>query len=250
MTQSIPRPLGLLLAAHGERRQGAANQGVERLAETLRGRGLAVAVGFVSGAPSIGDGLRALGDCDVVVYPLFQSEGYFTRIRLPQLLQEAAGAGRTIRILPPLGCDPLLADLIVGRLVVAASEQSRKPSDVILLAHGSTKDASSRLAAEQLAESVRKRAMFRTVRVALLEEPPSLRKAAAELTGPIVVLGLFAGDGLHGGNDAPRLVAGLGRADAAYAGTIGSLAGIDDLVAAAVVRAIDCSGTTHFRMRS
>jgi hypothetical protein len=57
------------------------------------------------------------------------------------------------------------------------------------------------------------------------------------------VLGLVAGEGLHGAADAPRLVAELGRADAAYAGTIGSLDGIGDLVAAALARAIGCTGT-------
>ncbi len=229
----------MLLAAHGERRAGATNAGVTHLAAKLRGHGLDVAVGFVNSTPSIAGGLAALGERDVVVYPLFLSDGYFTRIRLPQLLEQAVRPGRrTVRILPPLGLDPGLPALIVDHLAGVARSRDLVPQSlgVILLAHGSTKDAASRACAEQIAAAVHGRASFRDVRVALLEEPPSLSEAAADLAAPIIVLGLFAGEGLHGAADAPQLVDALGR-DAAYAGTVGVLEGLDDVVAAAVARA-------------
>jgi hypothetical protein len=77
------------------------------------------------------------------------------------------------------------------------------------------------------------------VRTALLEEPPSLREAASDLSGPIIIFGLFAGEGMHGGGDAPQLVEDLGRSDTVFAGTISQLDGIADVVAAAVARAIE-----------
>jgi hypothetical protein len=58
------------------------------------------------------------------------------------------------------------------------------------------------------------------------------------VTGPVVVVGLFSGEGLHGARDAPRLIAELGRRDIAYAGVIGGMAGIEDLVVRSVERAL------------
>lgn len=80
----------LLLAAHGERRPGADNEGVFRLARALAERGLVseIAVGFVNGAPSINDAIVSLTARRIIVYPLFASSGYFTRDRLVQVLDQ------------------------------------------------------------------------------------------------------------------------------------------------------------------
>ena len=65
-----------------------------------------------------------------------------------------------------------------------------------------------------------------------------LQEAAAELPGPVIIFGLFMGEGLHGAGDAPRLVQELGRPDAVYAGTLAQLDGIEEVVAAALGRAM------------
>jgi hypothetical protein len=70
--------------------------------------------------------------------------------------------------------------------------------------------------------------------MALLGEAPSLAQTTSDLTGPIFVLGLFAGDGIHGVRDAARLVAELDRPEAMFAGTIANLDGVERLVASAV----------------
>ena len=67
-----------------------------------------------------------------------------------------------------------------------------------------------------------------------------------------IVLGLFAGGGLHGAEDAPCLVAALGRSDVSYAGTLTGLDGIDDVIAAAALgdrRSSSCCDrpTCHLR---
>jgi sirohydrochlorin cobaltochelatase len=237
------RSLALLLAGHGERSAGASNEGMARLAADLRRRQIVqeVAVGFIKGSPTITESVRALRANDLLVYPFFLSDGYFTRTRLPELLCHASPAdGQHIRMLPALGLDPSLAPLIVERLARAARAPSVAAEDasVILLAHGSRTDPASRDAAERMAAEVRQRASFRVVRVALLEESPSLAEAASDLSGPTIVFGLFAGEGMHGAGDAPRLVADLRRADAVFAGTLASLDGLADLVAAAVARAV------------
>src|SRR6267154_2459087 len=76
------RRFGLLLAAHGERRMDADNAGVARLARSLADKGVAVEIGFgfIKGSPPVDEAIGALSSRDVVVYPLFLSDGYFTRV--------------------------------------------------------------------------------------------------------------------------------------------------------------------------
>ncbi len=231
----------VLLAAHGERRVGADNEGVFRIARTLSDRGLVseLAVGFINGVPTIRDALGGLGARRVLVYPLFVSNGYFTRDRLVQLLDEANSQSREIEILPPLGLDPGLPDLVVTFAQQAAREHGvAARACIILLAHGSRRNSASREATEAIAREIENRAAFPQVRTAFLEERPLLAEAAASIPGPAVVVGLFSGEGMHGARDAPRLTAELGRADIVFAGVIGAASGIQDLVARSVGEAL------------
>lgn len=228
----------LLIAAHGERSEGATNDGVRRIAQAVSARRLVaeVVVGFINGAPTIGEAFAALAAPRVIVYPLFASSGYFTRDRLVQLLDEANGERRDVEVLPPLGLDPGLPDLVLDRATGVAREHGFAPeaSTVILLAHGSRRNKASREATERVARAIESRAGFRNVVIALLEERPFLAEAAAPVHGPAVVVGMFSGEGMHGAGDAPRLIAELNRHDVVYAGVIGNVAGIENLVARAV----------------
>src|SRR5207249_6278958 len=185
-----------LLAAHGERHADADNAGVAWLAKRLAGEGVAadVTAGFVKGIPSVGDAIAALTPRDVVVYPLFLADGYFTRVALPRLIDKArhVDSARAITVLPPLGLEPALVDVITDETAAVARARRIHPEEVtvVLLAHGSSKDKASRAAAGQLADRLHGRRRFREVRVALLEEPPSLAEAVADVQGPIVVVGL------------------------------------------------------------
>jgi sirohydrochlorin ferrochelatase len=108
----------------------------------------------------------------------------------------------------------------------------------VLLAHGSRRSRNSASAAEQTASKARAHRLFADVRVSFLDEPPSLEKAVSEISGPVAIVGLFSGDGLHGGNDATRLMAQLDRKDAIYVGNVGSFPGLEKLIATAVDSAI------------
>jgi len=44
--------------------------------------------------------VRQFHAAEIVVCPLFLADGYFTRVRIPQLL---GATDRTFRILPPIG---------------------------------------------------------------------------------------------------------------------------------------------------
>lgn len=238
----FPETFALLLAAHGERRTGSDNQGVAQLAARLQALGLAPAVGFgfVKGAPSISEAVRRLAGRDLLVYPLFLSDGYFTRTLLPRQLSEAGAfaRGRTVRLLPPLGLDPALVDLVLdrARAVARARDWPEARTELVLLAHGSSNNPASRRAAERIAKSIAKRNAFARVRPAFLEEAPFLEDAIVGSRGPVLVVGLFAGEGLHGGDDVPQRVAELGRPDLAFAGNVGAFEALPDVIAAAIRR--------------
>jgi sirohydrochlorin ferrochelatase len=236
------RPFGLLLAAHGERRADADNASVVRLARNLADKGVAAEIGFgfIKGSPTVDEAIAALLSRDVVVYPLFLSDGYFTRVALPRLVEEAKrrDQGRAIVILPPLGLEPALADVIADETVAAAHLRAKVPAEtlIILLAHGSEKDQASRVATERLADRMRQRKCFYDTRIALLEELPSLAEAIEGASRPIIVVGLFASEGMHGADDARRLVAELKRDDVMLIGPAGTFAGIEAVIASAVTK--------------
>lgn len=244
LTDGERAQVALLIAAHGERQPDAGNEGVQRIAHALAKQGLVgeVAVGFINGRPTIGEALGALAAVRIIVYPLFASSGYFTRDRLVQLIDEANTRDQRIEILPPLGLDPGLPNLVVGRLAQVMREQrfTGKTCAAVLLAHGSRRNPASRQATQALAQEIAGRAVFRDVRVAFLEERPFLDEAMRSLEGPAVVMGMFSGEGLHGARDAPRLVAQLDRADVVYAGVIGNAAGIDEVIGRAVEAVVGC----------
>ena len=233
--------IGVLLAAHGERSAGASNDGLRRLANELAERAVAAEVrcAFINGSPSVGEALGRFATREILVYPMFLSHGYFTRVRLPRLVAEAADRGKTVCILPPFGLDPALAELIADKAAAAARADGipAERAVVVLVAHGSTKDTASRMAAGELVRCLRAQTLFSEIVGAFLDEPPSLADAIAGIAGPVVVIGLFAGEGLHGREDVPRLIAETRHRDVVFAGNVGAWPEAADIVVEAIDRA-------------
>lgn len=245
------RSIALLLAAHGEQREDTINAGAKRLADALSSRNVVseVGLGFIKGTPPISEALRTFTAAEIIVYPLFASDGYFARDRLMQLLKEAEPSNHSIHVLPPLGVDPGLAGLITQQAAIYARTNgfSSDEAVIVLMAHGSRYNSASRLATERLAQSVKQCGLFRSVRIALLEESPSLHQATADVAGPILVIGLFCGNGMHGAGDVPRLIAELGRGDVVFGGNIVNFEGIEQLVVASVTRILKYSFGSNFK---
>jgi sirohydrochlorin cobaltochelatase len=234
------RDFGLLLAAHGERGATAENSGMVKLAAFLRKRAIAsqVAYGFIKGSPTIAEAMRTFGPNEVVVYPLFMSDGYFTRVRLAQLLDDTRDSGvrRSVEVLAPLGTDPRLAHVVTEAAERGALRRGFRAggASLLLVAHGSTKEPASRVAAIRLIETIHGRGKFADVGCAFLEEAPSIAAAIGCMKPPVIAIGLFAGEGLHGARDVPRLLAATGGADIEFLGNVGSLPGISDMIVSAV----------------
>ncbi len=143
----------------------------------------------------------------IAVYPLFMSEGWFVRVKLPKLLAEN-GFEDPIR-LPVLGLDPGLVDLVEHRLRSIASMQGGGvPADfrIALVAHGSgSGDPGSRRAAEALVADLAYRLKCR-LHLGFLEEAPRFDDLFAEIA-PQIVVGLFVSAGTHAIDDVAALAA-------------------------------------------
>jgi sirohydrochlorin cobaltochelatase len=198
----------LLLIAHGSARYPDAGRAVLGHAAAIRDAGhfAAVAVGFLSGAPTVAEALAALPPGPVYVVPFFMEDGYFTRVAVPKALE----GNDNLRVCPPIGTHPGLTELIAARIesrhrpswsgLTRPPQAMPAPTEIVLVGHGSARSPGRRLALHDHAERL-------GARMALLEEPPLIGDVLAAVSGPtIAVLGIFAGEGGHVLDDLPAAI--------------------------------------------
>jgi sirohydrochlorin ferrochelatase len=215
-----------LIVAHGQpsdpRPAGAA-------LEVLASRVEALLPGWSVGAATLAeDGAIARGVAGLpggVVFPMFMTGGWFTRVQIPKKLAEVGAEGWTV--LEPFGCDPAVHDLSVTLVREAGAGQ------VVLAAHGSFKSSvpsdiarhvAGRIAAETGAE----------VAAGFIDQDPQL----ASLTGRGgVCLPFFAAEGGHVSDDIPAALS-----EARFQGRILPPVGLDarvpGIIAAAIARGV------------
>jgi sirohydrochlorin ferrochelatase len=228
----------LLIVAHGECAGAGDNMLARELARRMKLAGAfnEVAIGYVRIAPSIEDAARGLASPSVLVYPLFMSDGYYVRQAIPERLGLRTGRdtwGHKVRIAPPLGVSPDLPVILDAALRSAAGAHGLDPggAHVLLVAHGSTKSPHSADVARSIVQRVEAGRRFASVSLALLEEEPFLADALRDLPRPLLVLGLFAGEGLHGGDDLTEAVRALDDQQVFIVEQLGGYAGVIELIA-------------------
>jgi sirohydrochlorin ferrochelatase len=238
MPNAAHRRPALVIAAHGDRGADKRNDNVRRQVDGLRNTGqfARIGSGFLKGDPEIETALQQAAEAadEILVYPLFMSDGYFTNTALPNRIEQTGLTSRIVS-LKPLGLDPGLAPLC-ERAAVAQAERDDIDSAgarLLIVGHGSTKSPASKNATQQFAARLRQKTAFGTVESCFLEEEPFLKPALANTDQPTIVAGFFAGDGLHGGEDVPELIAETG-ANASYMGALGGLTEVTELILAAV----------------
>jgi sirohydrochlorin ferrochelatase len=233
----------LLIAAHGEVGGRAQNMALRALSEAVRARlaDVPVAYGVLNGEPAIEAALERLSGHRILVYPLFLSDGYYVEKALPARLgfeKKDDANDRDVTILPPLGLDPALPDLVARRVREAApaNPYSAAGTNVLIIAHGSAKHPQSREAAESFANRLRQCLKTGPVRTAYLEEAPFAEDAVAALSARSVVISFFAGKGSHGGQDVPEILADAGKTYVPVVGPVGADRKIADLIVTALRR--------------
>ena len=194
-----------LLVSHG---QPSDPDGPEADLRTLAAKvarhlpGWQVAGTTLSGQGTLEAAVRTLGT-DLAVYPLFMTDGWFVRDRLPDRL---AQAGRThYKILPPLGLDPALPDLCLRRAKEAAVEAGIDPAEstLLLAAHGSPSAPRAGEVAREVAAHLAAAGVFRKVVTGFVDEAPFLADAA-RIAGPAICLPYFAAANGHVREDIPE----------------------------------------------
>ncbi len=215
----------LIIAAHGDRGGLMANRLAGTVAEQMSetGRFARVAVGFLRGEPPLDEVGSSLPEAAIRIYPLFMSCGYYVNSAIPECLgigpDGRDASGRAVQIMEPIGVRPVMARIVECIARNSANAVGFKPGEtgILLAAHGSSKDPSSRRATETVARQIAGKSSFRRIDCAFLEEPPVLGDALASLEGPLVVVGMFIGEGMHGHDDLSGAIAHARRPDIALA---------------------------------
>ena len=236
----------LVLAAHGSRRDPAANALVRRLAQAVRERRLfdEVAVAFHRGEPGFDAVLDEVEAEAVTVVPVMTSAGHYADVVLPEALARNRRHSLVrLRVTPPVGAHSGIAPLVARRVseLLREHELERARTAVLLAGHGTRRHPASRDTAFRLAETLRRRGVAQQVVAGFLDDEPPLGEAL-ESTRACAVLALpfLIGGGSHAGDDVPRAL-GLEPGEAPLARrlghrlivvdhAIGALPGIVDIV--------------------
>ena len=235
----------LVLAAHGSRRDPAANALVRRLAQAVRERRLfaEVAVAFHQGEPGFDAVLDELEAEAVTVVPVMTSAGHYADKVLPEALaRNRRHSSVRLRITPPVGSHPGIAPLVARRVSELLRDYtlSRAETAVLLAGHGTLRHPASRETTLQLAETLRRRGVASEAVAAFLDDEPALADALAEIRSDAVVVIPFLIGGSHAAEDVPRaiglepgelpLVGRQGRARIVVDQAVGMLPGIVDII--------------------
>ncbi len=221
-TEPAWREASLLLCAHGSRGgPGSAHRHATALARRQWFR--AAAACCLNGRPDLAGALARLPDGPVFLVPFLMAEGYALGTLLPRALGALGAAGARVRLCPPVGAHPRLAEVIADRAAAVCRSRGWRTAetDLLIVGHGSARFAGSGDTARTHAARIAAAGRFAEVTAAFLEEAPraadvlGARRAARSVT-----VGLFADGGVHGEADVRALVAGSGGR-AVYAGPIG-----------------------------
>jgi uroporphyrin-III C-methyltransferase len=226
----------LVLAAHGSRRDPAANALVRRLAESLRGRRLfdEVAVAFHQGEPGFDTVLDELVADEVTVVPFLTSAGHYSEVVLPEALgRNRRFAEVRLRQTPPVGTHAGVAPLVARRVTELLREQRAERDTValVLVGHGTARHPQSRAATEHLADTLRRRRVAGEVVAAFIDDEPPVDAVVARLQQQtVLVVPFLIGGGAHVLEDIPKLVGLAEGSDPRRGSVAGQLFLIDDAV--------------------
>jgi sirohydrochlorin ferrochelatase len=227
--------LPALIVSHGQPSEPApAAQDLNLLAQSIAklAGGRAVMAATLAQEGALARALAQLGPRGIV-FPMFMSGGWFTRVALAEKLRAAGGQGW--QVLEPFGCEAAVHDLARDVVVAALQGQDRARAQVLIAAHGSFKSSAPSDVATSLASSLKAHLGLARSEAAFIDQTPRLADATG--FGPnAICLPFFAAMGGHVTHDIPRALE-----DARFAGRVlpplGLHPNVPALIAAALARA-------------
>jgi sirohydrochlorin cobaltochelatase len=220
----------LIVVGHGT---GSAegDAALHDLAAALAGRDIFadVRVALLRGEPGLAAVMAGLGDQGVCLLPFLMSGGVTFQNRLVTAMRGLSWA-QTPQIYPPLGFNPGLAPLLANRAQATAHDWAWPLADnhVVLIGHGTLRDPASAQAARMHQRAMAALNIFADVEVAFLDQPPRLDHVLAHHQGPLIGIGLFAGEGRHGASEMVEAFAASSGLSV-YCGAIGRDPGLAKL---------------------
>lgn len=207
----------LLIVGHGSTVNPSSSTPTLMHAATIRRRGFFadVACCFWKEEPSLRDALFFFRDPairEVYVVPNFISEGYFTRTVIPREL-ELNGAeterpnGQLWKYCEPVGSHESMTEHLLARAREIAPGIAENEATLLLVAHGTSLNDNSAVAAKEQAEKIRGLDRYAAVLNVYMEEPPLVSDwVNLTQTKNVVVVPFFISDGLHSYEDIPALL--------------------------------------------
>ncbi len=201
----------LILAGHGSHRNPGSAAPVLAHADRIRSRGIfsEVRAAFWKEEPALRQVLRTIASETVFVVPVMMSEGYFVDQVFPRELGLTDHTGidldKSVHYTPPVGTHPAMTDVVVNRAKTVTENPHIGPGvGLILVGHGTERNAQSAATTYRHAERVRARDRFDEVTALFMDEAPAITDWESHVeSDEIIVVPFFVADGYHTQEDIP-----------------------------------------------
>lgn len=197
----------LVLAGHGSHLNGNSSAPIFAHAAELRRRGTfeQVHTAFWKEEPQLARVLDGVSASEVVVVPVFISNGYFTKTVIPREMrldgELTQRDGQTIRYTGPVGADLSLADVVIERALEAGATRE---DAIAVLGHGTRRESESEKNIYAMADCVRSTGRFAEAGAVFLDQEPGMLEMLEIFRArTVVVVPLFIADGWHVGQTIP-----------------------------------------------
>jgi sirohydrochlorin cobaltochelatase len=226
-TEAPPERAALVVCSYG----GSTCAVHDRVRALGRSSGFSeAAAATLYGAPRIEEVVTSLRGSPIFVVPLFMAAGV-TYAALTHRLAELRCSDRIV-LCPELGCHPGLAGRLAAHAVCELGRVGWHPEEtgLVLIGHGSRRNAASENSTERLAEEIRRLALFADASAAFLEVHPTIPEAVRSSPARrVLAVGCFVEAGRHATRDVPISLTQSGRT-AIYCGPIGQCDWIASMV--------------------
>lgn len=199
----------LVIAGHGSHLSARSSEPVYRHADAIRQRGVfdEVRECFWKEEPPLSRMLELVESDQLFVVPLFVSQGYFTREVIPRELgldgpapSVTRKAGKTVHYCGPIGTHPWMTEMILRRAEETAglSERESKETALIVIGHGTERNAGSSGVILRVADEARRAGVFASVEPGFLDQSPEVGEVLERVKERRVVLvPFFVAEGWH-----------------------------------------------------